>query len=103
MVPVASPPLGGGPEGFYVTVMDRAHAGGPLATGTRVGRLLGPYSTKPDAEQDVPAGRRLAEQVNDRAVWYAYGVTRYAARPGAVLPPGLLNKRATEQAKAGLR
>lgn len=95
-----SPTEPAGPEGFYVTVMDRAHVGGPPAAGTRAGRLLGPYSTRSDAEQDVDTGRKLARQVNDRAVWYAYGVTRYVARPGGVLPPGLLNKHATELACA---
>jgi hypothetical protein len=89
-----------GPEGFYVTVMDRPHAGGPLAAGARTGRLLGPYATKADAEYDVPVGRRLAGQVNDNAAWYAYGVTRYAARPGGTLPAGLLNKLAAETARA---
>lgn len=86
-------------EGFYVTVMDRTHGGGPVATGTRTGRLLGPYSTKADAEHDVPTGRRLAQEVNDRAVWYAYGVTRYAVPAGAALPPGRLNQLATQQMK----
>ena len=70
-----------GPEGFYVSVID----------GARHGLLLGPYATKLDAESDVPAGRELAERVNDRAGWYAYGVTRVQMPPGVALPRGRLN------------
>jgi hypothetical protein len=69
------------PEGFYVSVQD----------GGRTGLLLGPYATRPDAEHDVPAGKQRAEQVNDRACWYAYGVTRVVMQPGEVLPAGKLN------------
>ena len=71
-----------GLEGFYVSVQD----------GGRTGLLLGPYATKPDAEHDVPAGKQLAEQVNTRACWYAYGVTRLVMPPGKVLPAGTLNR-----------
>jgi len=81
-------------EGYYVSVMDRAHGGGPAPAGTRTGLLLGPYPAKADAEHDVPVGRRLAQQVNDRAAWYAYGVTRVAVRDGGRLPPGRLNELA---------
>jgi hypothetical protein len=70
-----------GPEGFYVTVKD----------GTRTGVLLGPYTTKSDAEGNVKLGRQLAGQVNSRAIWYAYGVTRVVMQPGAELPSGKLN------------
>jgi hypothetical protein len=69
-----------GPEGFYVSVEDNG----------RHGLLLGPYADKAAAEADVPLGKRLAESVNDRAVWYAYGVTRVTVKPGAVLPAGKL-------------
>ena len=66
--------------GFYVTVAD----------GGKVGALLGPYGTKGEAEADVPEGKRLAEAVNDRAIWYAYGVTKVTMKPGADLPAGKL-------------
>ena len=75
----------GGPEGFYVSVLDNG----------RSGMLLGPYATKADAESDVRTGKRLAEQVNSRAFWYAYGVTRVVMQPGAALPKGKLNEYAT--------
>jgi hypothetical protein len=66
--------------GFYVTVAD----------GGKAGTLLGPYAAKADAEADVPAGKQLAEAVNDRAVWYAYGVTKVTMKPGQDLPAGKL-------------
>lgn len=71
----------GGPAGFYVTVKD----------GNAWGALLGPYAAKADAEADVPLGKALAESVNDRAIWYAYGVTKVTMRHGADLPAGRLD------------
>lgn len=79
-----------GPEGFYVTVKD----------GPRTGILLGPYGSKDEAESHVRLGKRLAEQVNDRAIWYAYGVTRVMMQPGAELPQGKLNHLAGAEAVA---
>ncbi len=80
-----------GPEGFYVSVMDHG----------RSGMLLGPYATKADAESEVRAGKRLAEQVNSRAFWYAYGVTRVVMQPGAALPEGKLNELARQALTCG--
>jgi hypothetical protein len=68
-------------EGFYVSVEDNGHRG----------LLLGPYSTKAAAEGQVDRGRKLACQVNDRAEFYAYGVTRVEMKPGRELPQGKLN------------
>jgi hypothetical protein len=77
-----------GAEGFYVTVQDAG----------RTGFLLGPYDSKSEAESNVKLGQRLAEQVNDRAFWYAYGVTRVVMKPGIDLPAGKLNHLAEEEA-----
>lgn len=66
--------------GFYVSVID----------GRQSGMLLGPYATREAAEVNVPEGKRLAEAVNDRAIWYAYGVTKVTMKPGADLPVGRL-------------
>ncbi len=66
--------------GFYVSVEDHG----------RHGMLLGPYTTKGEAEADVPLGKRLAERANSRAIWYAYGVTKVTMQPGADLPAGKL-------------
>lgn len=70
-----------GAEGFYVTVKN----------GSQTGLLLGPYGSKEEAEGNVDRGKRLARQVNDRADWYAYGVTRVVMQPGRELPKGKLN------------
>ncbi len=79
--------------GFYVTVRD----------GAKVGALLGPYAAKAAAEADVDAGRKLAQAVNDRAIWYAYGVTRATSKPGADLEAGKLEGLVARQlALAGL-
>jgi hypothetical protein len=85
-----------GPEGFYVSVADSCANDGSR---TRHGLLLGPYATKADAESDVSTGRRLAQQVNDRAIWYAYGTCRVVMQPGAALPKGKLNEYAAQAAK----
>jgi hypothetical protein len=68
--------------GYYVTVMD----------GNQWGALLGPYDTRDDAQADVPEGKRLAQSVNDRAIWYGYGVSKVTGKPGADLEPGKLEK-----------
>lgn len=68
-------------EGFYVSV----------ESGGRHGLLLGPYDSKAEAEGNVSRGARLAAQVNDRAHFYAYGVTRVVVQPGQELPKGRLN------------
>jgi hypothetical protein len=78
-------------EGFYVSVLDRKHLGGPLPKGARFGFLLGPYSTRADAEYDLPQGKRLARQVSDDAHRYACGVARVVVSAGKRLPRGLLN------------
>jgi len=72
---------GAGPTGFYVTVRD----------GNRTGALLGPVATREDAEALVPLARKLADEADDRACWYAYGVTRVTMRPGHALPAGILS------------
>lgn len=70
-------------DGFYASVQRVAH--GKVQTAL----LLGPHPSYEDADADIPEARRLAELVDDRAVWYAYGVSRiYDVDP---LPPGRLN------------
>lgn len=67
-------------EGYYVSVMDHG----------RWGLLLGPYDTHEEALELVETGKRLAEQVNDRAIWYAYGTSKITGP--APLKPGVLNE-----------
>lgn len=50
---------------FYVTVID----------GPRTGFLLGPYDTHREALDKVERGRKLAQEVNDRATWFAFGTS----------------------------
>lgn len=54
-----------GPRLYFVTVID----------GARVGFLAGPYATHDAALADVDIVRRMAERVNDRAIWYAFGTS----------------------------
>jgi hypothetical protein len=82
-----------GPEGFYVTVIRHP---GPAQ---RVGWLLGPYSTRADAESDVCTGRRLAHDADPFTAFDAFGVTRVVMQPGAPLRRGVLNDRAAAAAK----
>ncbi len=48
---------------FYVSVID----------GGRKGVLLGPYETHQEALDEVRRGRRLAEDADCRAAFYAFG------------------------------
>ena len=68
-------------EVFYVTIR----------RGTRTGFLLGPYSTKTDAETDVDPGRELARR--NPFTWF--GVTEVTVNSGKPLPRGILNDLAT--------
>jgi hypothetical protein len=58
-----------GTRDFYVTVQDAG----------RTGFLLGPYSTHEAALSNVERGRRLAEEANSRAVFYAFGTSSVPA------------------------
>ncbi|MDX3260771.1 hypothetical protein PV336_16240 [Streptomyces sp. MI02-2A] len=70
-------------EGFYVTVRDH----------NRAGFLLGPYTSKEDAESNVSRARRYAEDQLLEACFYEYGTARAVAKPGRSLPQGKLNDR----------
>jgi hypothetical protein len=63
---------------YYVTIM----------RGARVGRLLGPYDTKEEADQRVPDARRLAAEADPFAAFDAFGVT---GMEGREYPHGKLN------------
>jgi hypothetical protein len=66
---------------YYVTVVD----------GRKVGLLAGPYSTQGQASRMVDAARKIAQERNRDAVWYAYGVSRIASiKPGVLQRAGLL-------------
>jgi hypothetical protein len=81
---------GGGPEGFYATVM----------LDSRTGFLLGPYSTREAAEAEIPAAKRLAGEADPFVLDFGcFGVTRRAVSTGQELPRGvLMDRRADELA-----
>lgn len=77
------PAVGGG---FYVSALnDRGKSA----------LLLGPFQTHEEALTQVDLGRRLAERVDYRAAWYAYGTARMPEGP---FPAGKLNDLAAEEA-----
>jgi hypothetical protein len=80
-----------GPLGFYVSVENNG----------RYGLLAGPYPTKTAASARISAVKELARQVDERASWYAYGVTSVQAKPGQELPTGRLNKMIEETKEKG--
>ena len=51
---------------FYVSCID----------GPRTAILAGPYQTHPEALEAVPQVRRVAEKVDPRACWYAFGTCK---------------------------
>lgn len=53
----------------------------------KVGLLAGPFPTHPEALAMVDAARSKANEVNDRACFYAYGTLRCERDAG----PGVLN------------
>jgi hypothetical protein len=44
--------------------------------GGRTGYLVGPFDTHEEALGRVEEARRIACEVNDRGIWYAYGTAR---------------------------
>jgi hypothetical protein len=67
---------------FYVTARD----------GERTAWLAGPFASHGRAIGLIDATRDLAEQVDARAVWYAFGTASLPADLGD-LPTGTLNAR----------
>lgn len=64
------------PGRYYVSVRD----------GARHAFLLGPYDSHLEALENVDRGRRLANEADPRAAWYAFGTARIddtgATKPG---------------------
>jgi hypothetical protein len=68
-------------EGFYVTIV----------RGKRVGYLVGPCTTEPQARGFIEAARRVAEEIDPFAAHFdLFGTARLEA---VRLPPGVLNER----------
>jgi hypothetical protein len=66
--------------GYYVTAVD----------GQRIALLVGPLQSHEAALARVKDAKRIAEAINSRALFYAYGTSR--DKGGVTLPPGKLNE-----------
>lgn len=60
------------PGSYYVSVRDYVDNAG----GGRTGILLGPFKLHSKALEWVDRAKAMAERVNDRAFWYAFGTLR---------------------------
>lgn len=72
--------------GFYVTLLHE----GPK--GPRVSYLLGPYTTREDAEDNVTRAWSEACDIDPRCHWDLHGVARVETYP-AMMPVAKLNSR----------
>lgn len=86
-------------EGFYTTAIRETGAHRTAADTCRdfgrlrrVGYLLGPFDDEATARAAIPAARRLAEQVDPRTVFDAFGTSRLELSAGP-LPRGVLMDR----------
>lgn len=70
-------------KGFYVTI---------IRDDGKVGWLLGPYPSGPEARQHVGRACAKAEEIDPRVHWYAHGVTALELADDRPPPPGVLNK-----------
>lgn len=93
-------------EGFYTTLVRETGAPWSPVDGPRnrtrprkVGYLLGPFDDEPTARAAIPAARRLAEQVDPRTVFDAFGTCRLELSAGP-LPRGVLMDRYEKESAA---
>jgi hypothetical protein len=70
--------------GFYASVQKKV---GP---NTQTALLLGPFDTYDQAEGERYKATRLAEMVDPRAAFYAYGVSKVTSPDDEQLPAGKL-------------
>lgn len=77
------------PAGFYATVV----------RGAKVGYLLGPFDSEPAARAVIPDARRLAEAIDPRTVFDAFGTARVELAGDAALPRGVLMDRYEKESK----
>lgn len=80
------------PVGFYTTVVRGC---GEVQRARKVGYLLGPFDDEPTARAAIPAARRLAEEVDPRTVFDAFGTCRLELSAGD-LPRGVLMSKYEE-------
>lgn len=73
---------------YYVSVQDAG----------RSAFVAGPYDTHEEAESDVELVRRLGEELDPRAFWYAWGTARTDVDVNVGVPP--LNSTRDEARRA---
>lgn len=61
------------PRSFYVTIFDRTDNAGH----GKVRLACGPYATHPEALDRVEIARRIAEKLDPRTVFYAWGTSSF--------------------------
>ena len=74
---------------YYVSVVDGPRSGDRIEV-KRMGLLAGPYETHEEAFEKVDV-RRIAEQVNAWAHFYAFGTLKLKEPLDGAYPPGRLN------------
>ena len=75
---------------FYVSVIDGPRIGADIEV-KRFGLLAGPYETHAEAIDKVDAVRKIAEQVNVWAHFYAFGTCKLKEPLNGVYPVGRLS------------
>jgi len=75
---------------YYVSVVDGPRTGDHIEV-KRMGLLAGPFETHDEALDKVNAIRRIAEQVNAWAHFYAFGTVKLKEPIDGAYPPGRLN------------
>lgn len=78
---------------FYVSVIDGPQIGGEIEV-KRMGLLAGPYETHAEALDRVAAVRKIAEDINAWAHFYAFGTVKLKQPP---YPVGKLNHLLAER------
>ena len=71
--------------GFYASIQRTVRGE------TKTALLLGPHDTYDQAEADRQTARKLAEMVDPRATFDAYGVSKVTSPDDEQLPTGKLN------------
>jgi hypothetical protein len=79
----ACPPFGL----YYVSVQNDLHP----ARGRQTQLLAGPFDTHDEALGHVPMARQLAEQLDPKAAWYAFGTVKVETKNAPTV--GILNQR----------
>lgn len=80
------------PSMYYVSVIDGPRTGDSIEV-KRMGLLAGPFETHQEALDRVDAVRKIAEEVNVWAHFYAFGTCKLKEPINGRYPPGRLNDR----------